>query len=53
MSVGLLFWVLYIVSLVFGGWVNYPFDRRSPSFFIVMILLACLGYEVFGPAIHR
>ncbi len=58
MSIGLLFWVLMILWLLFGF-----FYRSSPGTFgpygwvgsslLEFILLALLGWEIFGPALHR
>ena len=48
MTIGLIFWIVFLMCLLFGGWLNYPFDRRSPSFFIVMLLIFLLGWAVFG-----
>jgi hypothetical protein len=55
MQLGLLFWIIMIIVLIFGGgmWM-YPanpyFGRGFP--FITWICLAILGWAVFGPAIH-
>lgn len=58
MTLNVLFWVLMIVWLVFGFWLDYvpgqpyPF-RRGAWTFLVWILLAIIGWQVFGPAVHR
>ena len=54
MSIGLLFWVIMIVGLLFGLYQN----RATPivwvgNSLVIWILLALLGWQVFGPAIHR
>lgn len=54
MSIGMIFWVLMLLVLVFG------IARRSPSFtayawgwdWLLYILLFLLGWGVFGFAIH-
>jgi len=53
MSIGLLFWVIMIIGLLFGLYTN----RANPlawagSNLVLWILLALLGWKVFGPAIH-
>jgi hypothetical protein len=53
MTKELLFWVLMLIWLVFGAWVDYvpgqpyPF-RRFGSNFLTFILLVILGWQVFG-----
>ena len=54
MSIGLLFWVIMIIGLLFGLYTN----RATPMIWVgnnlvLWILLALLGWAVFGPAIHR
>lgn len=53
MSIGLLFWVLYIVGLVFSGY--WGFSRPGPErvgWFggpgLVLVLIFLLGWKVFG-----
>ena len=60
MTIGLLFWVIMLILLLFGFWGARPAGGTGPwnwtSFgasFIVWILLALLGWQVFGPAIHK
>jgi hypothetical protein len=53
MTLGLLFWVLYIVSLVFGFWSGYttgqPFPFKSwGGGFLLFVLVGLLGWAVFG-----
>ena len=54
MSIGLLFWVIMVVGLLFGFYTNRatPFVWMSNSL-VLWVLLALLGWAVFGPAIHR
>jgi hypothetical protein len=54
MSIGLLFWVIMVIGLLFGFYTN----RATPMVWIgnslvLWVLLALLGWAVFGPAIHR
>jgi sugar phosphate permease len=54
MSIGLLFWVIMVISLLFGLWSNWPAGAKPiGSFLIVWILFALLGWQVFGPALHK
>lgn len=50
MSIGLLFWVLYIVGFIFYGWRGYVDRDRywiaGGLFWWVLIFL--LGWKVFG-----
>jgi hypothetical protein len=55
MSIELLFWVIMIVWLLLWGaaWaqpVNPYFGRAHPI--VLWILLALLGWKVFGPMVH-
>jgi hypothetical protein len=58
MTIGLLFWVIMIIWLLFGLWSNWPSTPGAAGFrgiggtLIEWILLALLGWKVFGPAIH-
>jgi hypothetical protein len=54
MSIGLLFWILMILWLLCGPWPFWgPNSTRPFAFhFIGFVLLALLGWKVFGPALH-
>jgi hypothetical protein len=56
MSTTLLFWVLMLFWLVFGLWSNWPLSggnaKTSGGNLLLFILLAILGWKVFGAAIH-
>ena len=54
MSIGLLFWVIMIIGVLLYGFAWYNPDPRFAPFpnVILWILLALLGWAVFGPAIH-
>jgi hypothetical protein len=53
MSLSILFWVIMLVWLIFGWWKEYvpnqpyPFAKGAGNF-IVFVLLAILGWGVFG-----
>jgi hypothetical protein len=57
MSLSLLFWVLMIVSFLFGLWSNLPLGpggmKPVGTTLLIFVLLAILGWAVFGAAIHR
>ena len=56
MSISLLFWVIFIVYIVFGFYSNWPASGKGTAIgghLVVCILLALLGWAVFGAAIHR
>jgi hypothetical protein len=53
-SIGVVFWVIMIVGLLFGLYTN----RTAPlpwvsNNLVLWVLLALLGWAVFGAAIHR
>ena len=57
LSISLLFWILMILWLVFG-FIATPFTTGQPfpwkpigGHLLIWILLALLGWRVFGPAI--
>jgi hypothetical protein len=54
MSIGLLFWIIMIVGLIVWGWAfaqpNNPYAPYHPI--VWWVLLALLGWGVFGPPIH-
>jgi len=58
MTIGVLFWVLYIVFLVFGLWAGYPWPAGSPwyrnmGFLLIYILIGLIGWRVFGAPVHQ
>ena len=56
MPISLLFWMVYIISILFGGWSYYDgqptWYRRFSGYFILWLLVGLLGYRVFGSAIR-
>jgi hypothetical protein len=50
-----LFWMIYILSIFFAGWVYYAPNtnwlRPFSGLFVTWVLIGILGYRVFGPAI--
>lgn len=58
MTLSLLFWMIYIITMLFGLWANYtpgqPFGIRPfGQFFVSWVLIGILGWAQFGAAIHR
>ena len=54
MSIGLLFWIIMVVGLLFGLYTN----RTSPLIWasnslVLWILLALIGWKIFGPILHQ
>ena len=58
MTLQVLFWVLMIGWLFFGLWTDYipaqpyPF-KRGVGHVLVFVLLAILGWAVFGAPVHH
>ena len=58
MPLGILFWVIYVVCIIFGIWSNYEQNqplwfKRAGAYFVLWLLVGMLGWEVFGPVVHR
>lgn len=57
MSIGFLFWLLMILTVIFGFWANWPLTAANGRPFgttlLTFVLFALLGWAVFGAAIHR
>jgi hypothetical protein len=54
MAIGLLFWVLMLLTLLLGLAITWP--RQAPYYglggsLLWWVLLALLGWRVFGPAL--
>ena len=58
MSMGILFWILMLLWVIFGFYWNYSGDPRVGRFgpggnmLLLMVLLALLGWAAFGAPIH-
>ena len=56
MTIGLLFWVIMIIWLLFGLFTYWPAPGTRPyplgGHIVLWVLLALLGWKVFGPALH-
>ena len=54
MSYGLLFWIIMIIGLLFGGYTNRAtIGIWAMNNLVLWVLLALLGLAVFGAAVHR
>lgn len=55
MSIGLLFWILVILAVIF----NWPLSGEQPKYRpvlgigLIFVLILLLGWDAFGPALHR
>ena len=47
MTIGTLFWIVFIVALVLHVWSSWPLGRASTGL-VVWIMLFLLGWQVFG-----
>jgi hypothetical protein len=52
MSSGIWFWIIYVISILFGGYLGWPFDRKSGIWIILFVLVGLLGYRVFGAPVQ-
>lgn len=56
MSLGLAYWVLMLVWLVFGAAVHFGYvvgPWAGVSTLLLFVLFALLGWQIFGPPLHR
>jgi hypothetical protein len=56
MTLGLCFWIIMLIWLVFGGLVHFGMITgvwAGASVLLLFILFLLLGWQVFGPPIHR
>ena len=54
MTMAIAYWVLMLVWLVFGFWSNWPIQGHAGigGTLLLFVLLALVGWKVFGPPIH-
>ena len=57
MSFALIYWILMLLWLVFGIWINWPAGgpanvKPLGGTLLLFILLVLLGWKVFGAPIH-
>lgn len=53
MTIGLAFWILALICIVFGFWSSRTPAYATYSWSAPFILILILGWQVFGPALHR
>jgi hypothetical protein len=58
MTMANLFWMIYIVALLFGLWLNYEagqpvWVRRAGAYVALWVLVGILGWRVFGSAVRN
>jgi hypothetical protein len=53
MSTANWFWIIYVIALLFTGFISWPFTRISGVSLVLFILLGILGYAVFGSVVHN
>jgi hypothetical protein len=58
MNIATLFWVIMVIWLLFGLWSSWPAAGTNPvrpvgGLIILWVVIALLGWQVFGSAIHR
>ena len=56
MPIGILFWVIYVIAILFGVWSNYEagqpvWVRRAGAYGVLWLLVGILGYAVFGSVV--
>ena len=52
MTLGLAFWIIMLVWLVFGVWAAWPDLKASGGSGLLFALLVLLGWKVFGAPIQ-
>jgi hypothetical protein len=53
MSIGLLFWIIAIVCIVFGFWSSRNPQAAPYAWSAPFILILLLGWQVFGSPVHH
>jgi len=53
MTLGLLFWIIFVVWIIFGWYVNRTNQANWPYVGVGAVLLFLLGWQVFGFVIHK
>jgi hypothetical protein len=57
MKIGLLFWILMLIWLLFGAWTNWPGMQTGVygpfgGTVLLFILIGILGWKLFGPPLQ-
>ena len=56
MTLGLAFWIIMLIWLVFGGLVHFGLIASAyvgVSTLLLFVLFALLGWQLFGPPLRR
>lgn len=53
MTLGLCYWIVFLIWVVFGAWQHGTNWRAQAPNVILLILFLLLGWQVFGPPLHR
>ncbi len=56
MPLGILFWVIYVIAILFGVWSNYvandpAWPRRAGAYGVLWLLVGMLGWATFGAVV--
>jgi hypothetical protein len=56
MPLGILFWVVYVIAVLFGVWSNYEANqpmwfKRAGAYLVLWLLVGMLGWATFGPVV--
>jgi hypothetical protein len=52
MTLGLMFWILMLMWLIFGVWWTWPDRQRVGGNLLIFILFLLLGWHAFGAPLH-
>ncbi len=52
MPIGILFWVLMLLALIFSLWASWPIGLGWGISLMTFLLFSLLGWKVFGPPIQ-
>lgn len=52
MPIGLLFWILMVLWLVYGVWRDYPSYLPMGGNLLQWVVIALLGWQTFGPILR-
>lgn len=52
MTLGLAFWIVFLIALIFSSWRNWPDRAIIGGNLVMFVLFALLGWRVFGAPIH-
>jgi len=52
MTLGLAFWILMLLWLVFGLWTTWPNHYLVGGNLLLFVLLLLIGWKLFGAPLH-